>query len=108
MRSTISTGTTAFGPAELDFDLEMPGNAADARAWLRESREPVSQEFRRLTNADLDELRLTNWGERRSTDWLLTTLIREQDHHGAEISLLRDLYRNRHTLRSQPVSGGRV
>jgi hypothetical protein len=88
-----------FGPAELDFNLEMPGSAADARTWLRESQEPLSEELRRLTDADLDELRLTNWGERRPTNWLLTTLIHEQNHHGAEISLLRDLYRNRHTLR---------
>ena len=31
---------------------------------------------------------------------IFTTLITEQTHHGAEISLLRDLYRNRDTLRS--------
>lgn len=28
------------------------------------------------------------------------TLINEQVHHGAEIALLRDLYRNRGTLRT--------
>jgi hypothetical protein len=47
-----------------------------------------------------------NWGEEWPTSRLFETLISEQVHHGAEISLLRDLYRNRATLGSQTGENG--
>ncbi|MFC7625717.1 hypothetical protein [Microlunatus sp. GCM10028923] len=44
---------------------------------------------------DLDGESRTNWGETWPTARIFTTLIKEQTHHGAEIGVLRDLYRNR-------------
>jgi hypothetical protein len=41
---------------------------------------------------------MTNGGEWWPCHKIFTTLIHEQVHHCAEISLLRDLYRNRETL----------
>jgi hypothetical protein len=41
----------------------------------------------------LDELRPTPWGERWPARRVLAVLLDEQIHHGAEIALLRDLYR---------------
>ena len=42
----------------------------------------------------LDELRLTNWGERWPT-WRIFWVMAAHDlHHGGEIGCLRDLYRN--------------
>ena len=37
----------------------------------------------------------TNWGELWPLHRVVATLVSEQVHHGAEISLMRDLYRNR-------------
>lgn len=91
----------AFGPATASFDLEMPGDAAAATEWLRASQEPLSAVLAGLAEADLDSPRKTNWGDLWPCHKIFTTLINEQVHHGAEISLLRDLYRNRETLGSQ-------
>jgi hypothetical protein len=91
----------AFGPATASFDLEMPGNAAAATQWLRASQEPLSVVLAGLTEADLDTPRKTNWGDLWPCHKIFTTLINEQVHHGAEISLLRDLYRNRETPGTQ-------
>ena len=92
----------AFGPATASFDLEMPGNASDAVAWLDASQAPLTEALASTTDEGLDELRLTNWGERVPTSRIFTILIDEQVHHAAEVSLLRDLYRNRETLIGVP------
>jgi hypothetical protein len=88
----------AFGAAAATFDLEMPSTASDAVAWLAASQQPLLDSLRSLSDDDLDAPRLTNWGEQWPTSRIFKTLINEQVHHGAEISLLRDLYRNRATL----------
>lgn len=85
----------AFGPATMSYDLEMPGDARAAVAWLAASQRPLAEALAGLDDTALDQPRLTNWGERWPTSRIFTTLINEQVHHGAEISLLRDLYRNR-------------
>jgi DinB superfamily len=91
----------AFGPATASFDLEMPGNAATAADWLRASQEPLRTVLAELADADLEIPRKTNWGELWPCHRIFRTLINEQVHHGAEISLLRDLYRYREWLGSQ-------
>ena len=88
----------AFGPAAASFDLEMPGNAAAATEWLKASQEPLNAVLAALADSELETPRKTNWGEWWPCHRIFTTLIREQVHHSAEISLLRDLYRNRETL----------
>jgi len=48
-----------------------------------------------LSDSDLDELRLTNWGDRWPT-WRIFWVMAAHDlHHGGEIGCLRDLYRTR-------------
>lgn len=89
----------AFGPATAPYDLAMPGTTRDAVAWLAESQAPLSDELSGYTDdARLDDLVLTNWGDRWSISRIFACLIHEQVHHGAEISLLRDLYRSRDRL----------
>ena len=66
--------------------------------WLAGSQPPLTDALATLTDSGLDDLRPTNWGELIPTWRVFTTLIDEQVHHGAEISLLRDLYRHRDTL----------
>jgi hypothetical protein len=85
----------AYGPATMSFDLEMPGSAGAAVTWLVESQQPFTAKLAELTDADLEAPCKTNWGDIWPAYRIFTTLIDEQVHHGAEISLLRDLYRNR-------------
>jgi hypothetical protein len=88
----------AFGPATATFDLEFPGTAEAAIAWLAASQQPLGDTLRSLNDEEMGRLRRTNWGEEWPTYQLFKTLVNEQVHHGAEISLLRDLYRNPATL----------
>jgi hypothetical protein len=89
----------AFGPATASFDLLMPGNANDAIAWLEKSQRPLAEQLSGYADdGRLDDLVLTNWGDRWPISRIFACLINEQVHHGAEISLLRGLYRNRDRL----------
>lgn len=91
----------AFGSASLTFDLELPGDAQEATDWLFASHQPITDALEGLTDTDIDKLVPTNWGEEWPIHQVIGTLITEQVHHGAEISLLRDLYRNRGSLTGQ-------
>jgi hypothetical protein len=88
----------AFGSASLTFDLDLPGDVAEATDWLFASHQPVLDAVDGLPDADLDRDVRTAWGEVWPVHRLITTLVNEQVHHGAEISMLRDLYRNRGSL----------
>ncbi len=89
----------AFGSATLGFDLDIPGSAVDAIQWLLDSESPLARTLSAIPDdGALDQLLPTNWGDRWPVSRIFTTLINEQVHHGAEISLLRDLYRNRKAL----------
>jgi hypothetical protein len=88
----------AFGSASLSFDLELPGDVAEATDWLFASHDLWTQELDALTDADLDRIVPTQRGEPWPLHRVLATLITEQVHHGAEISLLRDLFRCRDSL----------
>jgi uncharacterized damage-inducible protein DinB len=95
----------AFGTASLSFDLETPGDVAEATEWLFGSHQPILDALDGLSEPDLDRLVPTNWGEHWPAHRIFATLINEQVHHGAEISLLRDLYRYRGSLRAVAASG---
>jgi uncharacterized damage-inducible protein DinB len=88
----------AFGSASPTFDLELPGNAADATHFLSDSQRQVTQTLASLSESDLDKMVRHATGGQRSVHRILAGLINEQVHHGAEISLLRDLYRYRSSL----------
>ena len=52
---------------------------------------------------------MTNWGEEWPTWRVLWTMIDHDLHHGGEIGVLRDLYRERNmTTTSAPASGARA
>lgn len=81
-----------FGPRGRHFpDLEIMGTAQDAAADLAASQEPVTATLASIV--DLDRPVATPMGETWPAHRVFTTLIDEQVHHGAEISLLRDLHR---------------
>ncbi len=103
----ISDGNTiywehAFGPGRKNFwDLPPRGTAGDALAYLRESQLPITDTLRELDDDALEEERATQFGVRWPARRVLMVLLDEQVHHGAEVALLRDLYRHR------PLDAGR-
>ena len=87
----------AFGEGKLTWDdLTFPGTAAGAIAWLEEGHACLRAVLDTLSDADLDVSRATNWGEQWPTWRILWAMIDHDAHHGAEIGVLRDLYRAMH------------
>jgi hypothetical protein len=83
-----------FGAARLDYgDIEVPGNAADAVAWLEQVQDGFGHAVALLTDADLAKLRLAHWGERYPISALVWQIAVEHLHHSAETGVLRDLRR---------------
>ena len=97
----ISDGNTiywehAFGPGVRNFwDLVPHGDTRGAIDYLTESQGPITATLSTLDDSALDEMRPTQFGVEWPPRRVLTVLIDEQVHHGAEIGLLRDLYRTR-------------
>ncbi len=84
----------AFGLAELTWDeLEIPHTVADAIGMLEDGHARLRRALDELTDDDLADLRLTNWGEQWPAWRIFWTMISHDLHHGAEIGCLRDLYR---------------
>ncbi len=83
----------AFGPGLRNFpDLPVPSTAAAALRHWQESREAITTWFGTAVDEDLDQLRPSHLGDPRRAGEVVSILIDEQIHHGAEIALLRDLY----------------
>jgi hypothetical protein len=88
----------SFGPGVRNFwDLAPRGDAAGAIEYLTQSQRPVTATLAQMDDQQFDDMRPTHFGVAWPAHRVLAVLIDEQVHHGAEIALLRDLYRNRET-----------
>jgi len=86
----------AFGAARLTFpDLTVHHTAAAAVADWQASAAPIVAWLEEASEAALDELRPNHLGPDLTARAVVTVLLDEQIHHGAEIALLRDLYARR-------------
>ena len=86
----------AFGPGKLTWDrIDSAHTAKDAIASLEEWHRALAADVYALDDSELDELRPTNWGERWPLWRIVWTMVHHDLHHGGEIGVLRDLYRNR-------------
>ncbi len=84
----------AFGPRRLTFvNVENPGDAASSIAALEAGHALLLNDLAGLNDADLDRMVLTNWGEPWPAWKIFWTMTHHDAHHGAEIGVLRDLYR---------------
>jgi hypothetical protein len=83
----------AFGPGRRTFpDLDVPSTAAAAIRNWQESRAAVTAWLAAADDEALAEERPSHLGAPKRAGDVVTILIDEQIHHGAEIALLRDLY----------------
>jgi len=63
----------------------------EALAWLRAAHDELMNHVGSLTDDDLDRIRLTNWGERRPTRWIIAAMVGHDFYHAGEINHLRSL-----------------
>jgi hypothetical protein len=88
----------AFGNASLNWDhplvlaTEATTNADRAIEWTRLGHERLRASIVNLTDAELSQPRLTNWGEWRETCWIITVMIQHAFYHAEEINHVRSLY----------------
>lgn len=89
-------GEFAFGGASRNFaDLPIYGSAGPAVDDLIASQRPITDALTLVTDVTLNDPARTPAGQTWPARRVFSTLLHEQVHHAAEISLLRDLYRNR-------------
>jgi len=89
----------AFGPGSLRFatpEVEpWPEDAVDRAAfgpWLEAAHERLVEHVRGLADdSELDRPRMTNWGELRSTRWIIAAMVTHDAYHAGEINHLRSL-----------------
>jgi hypothetical protein len=86
----------AFGPAALTWPQIDSAHTADAAiAELERGQRLLVASLADMTDVELDAPRLTNWGEEWPTWKIFWTMIDHDLHHGGEIGVVRDLYRER-------------
>jgi hypothetical protein len=88
----------AFGSGKLFWDMpevqpwpEDQAPMAATLAWLRECQARLRSHVAVLTDDQLDEPRLTNWGEMKPTRWIIAAMIGHDFYHAGEINHLRSL-----------------
>jgi len=84
----------AYGSGEESWlTLNSAHTARDAIAMLDRGQRLLEADLASLGDEDLDVSVRTNWGEIWPARQIFTTMIHHDLQHGAEIGVLRDLYR---------------
>ena len=84
----------AFGPGRLRFDtVETPHTVERTLAMLHEGQALLLADLDALGDDDLEAPVMKNWGEPWPAWRIFWTMIHHDLHHGAEVGVLRDLYR---------------
>jgi hypothetical protein len=83
----------AFGPARLTWpELDVPGAPAETLALLDHGQALLHDDLQGLSESQLDDAVLTNWGERWPA-WRIFCVMTDHDAlHGGVVGCLRDLY----------------
>ncbi len=89
-------GTLTWDDPRLDGD-EATRDIPSAIAWLRGGHERLRAGIAALADdAELLQLRRTNWGELRETRWVIAvTMIQHDLYHAGEINHLRSVHQGR-------------
>jgi DinB superfamily len=85
-----------FGPAQRDYpDQTIPHDATGAVAWWEEGIQRFLETLDRIEDSDLDKIVAVPWEVSHSVATWVEMVVYENVHHGAEIGVLRDLYREK-------------
>lgn len=60
-------------------------------AWLRDTHHRLMRHVRALSDDDLLQPRMANWGEEKETRWLLSTVLQHDVYHAGEINRIRSV-----------------
>jgi uncharacterized damage-inducible protein DinB len=104
----------AFGSASLRFatpDVEPwrdgESEMREVLPWLAEAHQRLRDHTDALADdTELEVARLTNWGERRPTRWILGQMITHDTYHAGEINHLRSLLGSDDRWRFQQLGFG--
>ena len=84
-----------FGPAVRDYpDQQIPHEARAAVEWWDEGLRKFSLQLDEIEDSELERVVSTPWRVTRSVEEWVHVVVHENIHHGAEIGVLRDLYRH--------------
>ncbi len=87
----FGAGTLVFGTPEVE-PYAGGGSPAEVRAWLEAVHARFIQHVAALPDdRELDVPRGTNWGEQRSTRWIVAAMITHSAYHAGEINHLRSV-----------------
>lgn len=87
----FGAGTLRFGTPEVE-PFDAGGTPAEVTAWLESAHARLVAHVGALPDdSELDRPRLTNWGERRPTRWIVAAMITHDAYHAGEINHLRSL-----------------
>jgi hypothetical protein len=85
-------GTLRFGTPEVEPWSEGSAPQAGVVAWLGSAHARLTGHVAGLaSDAELDVLRPTNWGERRPTRWIVAAMVTHDAYHAGEINHLRSM-----------------
>ena len=59
--------------------------------WLQVVHGRFVDHVRALHDADLEELRPSNWGDLRETRWLISVMLQHDVYHAGEVNHLRSI-----------------
>ena len=84
-------GTLDWGTPEVE-PYASSGSPEEVGAWLEDVHLRFAQHVVALVDdAELDAERMTNWGERRPTRWIVASMITHDAYHAGEINHLRSI-----------------
>jgi uncharacterized damage-inducible protein DinB len=85
-------GTLQFGTHEVEPWPTGEAEMADVFPWLETVHSRLVEHVAVLADdSELEAPRLTNWGERRPTRWIVAAMITHDAYHAGEVNHLRSL-----------------
>jgi uncharacterized damage-inducible protein DinB len=88
----FGSGSLRFATPEVEPWGTGPAPRSDVIAWLEAAQARLAGHVAELTSdGELEALRLTNWGERKPTRWIVAAMITHDAYHAGEINHLRSI-----------------
>jgi hypothetical protein len=87
----------AFGPAQKRWeDLKIPGDIEGLRIYLNDSQRPLKEKLEEIDDSELENVVLTNWGDKKPVWWIYWIMFSHDIEHGGQIFHIKREYQNRH------------